>query len=610
MFAIDIEGCFVFEIDDITWEVLEYYAKIDRVSILSRLDQSFPREDLEQVIEELDMLRNQGYILKGGAGEEPIPQKPCLESISLHLAETSKGNILMSKSTAENAVNFLIMKSGGSKDLKIEFIAAMSPLDTEIIEDTCDYAQIQGKIFNKDFKFCLTITRIPLGDGTDSGVFDVTLDFGRVKDVKGILQYLSSVRRERKDQSSTIKILSSALKKSNLVIRANFIPANSNLTEPITRLFDLGFPYISLGCHNSLSAFYLSSKEEGDSLESSCEALAREYLQRLGGNPSLSLYPFKSVFTQVHQGIRETRRCLAGEGSLSISPMGDIYPCHQFLGIKKCRIGNINNHLDYSPSLEAKFSALSVDEKEDCRDCWARYLCGGGCRAVAYKYNNTIARPYMQECDLIKHIVKLGVLSCDSLGEKEDLLSRICAAEKQPDLGLSLKDRQINIRLIEKKDSPIISQWRDNFSNSYFLTEEIRTSITPVQSGEVVEGGGRVALILEDKDGAPIGLFRGWISPPFKKGEISLFAPDKESLREKAFYQAGLSLLQNLFRKWKLHRTFITLLETEREYIEYLEQFGFKAEGLLREQIFHRGEYHNLIALGLLKGELKKRRWK
>ena len=69
-------------------------------------------------------------------------------------------------------------------------------------------------------------------------------------------------------------------------------------------------------------------------------------------------------------------------------------------------------------------------------------------------------------------------------------------------------------------------------------------------------------------------------------------------------------MLQNLFRRWKLPRTFATLLETETESLAYLKQFGFQEEGLLREQIFHQGKYHNLITLGLLKGELKKKWWK
>ena len=606
MFALDVEGCFVFEIDGIAWEVLEYFGKTNRKDILSRLGHKFAPQEVETVIEELDTLRNQGYILKEGTEGESTKEEEYMESISLYSMEFTQGDFLMDRTTAENCINFLIMKSGALKELKIEFVIKPSLLNPDMIEHAYNYAQTRGEIFKKEFRFCLTIIGIPLDDCGDSGEVNIGFNFRDIKDIKGLLKYLTSAKRERQDQLLKIERFSSELKRNNSVPRVNFVPTNSNFSRSITRLFDLGFSSISLGCDHSLSAIYLSLKEERYPLKKRYEIIASDYLKRLERGSSLSLHPFKSVFTQVYKGKRCARRCQAGKRLATISADGDIYPCPQFLEIKECRIGNVNNP-DYDLTMEARFRALSVNEKEYCLNCWARYFCGGGCPALAYLFNERIARPYQKECNLIKDIIRLGVMTYGRLEEKTQMVSLMGSEEKQPPLGFSLNGGQIKARFIEKNDSVVISKWRENFSHSYFLTQGMEMGLKQGKSKKISECQNRVELILEDKDKTPLGLFRGGISPTFNQGEISLFTFNEENLKEKEFCRIGLSLLHEIFHKWKLPRAFATLLETETDYLKYLKQFGFKVEGLLREQIFHHGKYHNLIALGLLKGELKKR---
>ncbi|MDY6853163.1 MAG: SPASM domain-containing protein [Thermodesulfobacteriota bacterium] len=606
MFALDVEGCFVFEIDGIAWEVLEYFGKMNRKDILSKLGHKFAPQEVETVIDELDTLRNQGYILKERTGGESTQEEDYMESISLYSMEFTQGDFLMDRTTAENCINFLIMKSAALKELKIEFVVKPSLLNPDMIEHAYNYAQTQGNIFKKEFQFCLTIIGIPLDDCRDSGEANITFNFRDIKDIKGLLKYLTSAKREQKGQLLKIERFASALKKNSSMPRINLIPTNSNFPRSISIIFDLGFSSISLGCDHSLSSLYLSLREERYPLKERYEIIASDYLKRLEQESSLSLHPFKSVFKQVYKGKRCTRRCQAGKRLVTVSADGDIYPCPQFLKIKECRIGNINN-LDYDLTMEARFRALSVNEKEDCFNCWARYFCGGGCSALAYLFNEKIASPYQKECNFIKDIIRLGVMTYSRLEEKTQMISRIKSEGRDTHLGFSLNGGQIKARFIEKNDSAVSSKWREGFSQSYFLTEGVEMGLQQGKCKKLSHRQNNVELILEDKEKMPLGLFRGRIFLPFNQGEISIFTPNEENLKEEEFCQIGLSFLYEIFHKWNLPRIFAALLETERGYLEYLKQFGFKVEGLLREQIFHHGKYHNLIALGLLKGELKKK---
>ena len=605
MFALDVEGCFVFEIDALVWEVLEHYGKDDSREILDRLGERFAPQEIEKVILQLDTLRNQGHILKESVKAEA--EEHFLEAITLLLGKP--GNC-MSRAVAENAVNFLTMKSGGCRKLKIEFIVPPSGLQPGIIEEIYDYARIKGNIFKKDFQFCLTVTKIPFDTGLKWGEVNVTLNFDKMKEIKGLLKYLSSSKRGGKDQLAKIGKFSSVLDKGNYRGRATFIPATANFVEPVEMLLDLGFTSASLGCAQAISSLPLALKEPENSLERGYEICADHYLCRLEKDSNLSLHPFKTIFNQVYEGKKSTRRCQGGRRYVAISPGGDIYPCPQFLAMERCRMGDVVNHTDYDLAMETQFSALSVNEREDCSHCWARYLCGGGCPALAYMFNGTIARPYSQECNLVQHIIKYGVMSYSGLEEKGEMYSRVGGEEEKHPPGFSLNDGQVSIRPIEKNDLETIARWKEAFSSSYLLTEGIGAGLLK-KSEELSEKEAKIELIImENRDKTPFGLFRGWFFPPFRRGEISLFTPHREKLKEKEFYRMGRSLLQTLFRRWGLHRVFTTLLETEVEYVEYLKQFGFKREGIMREQIFHRGRYHNLLVLGLPKEEFRSKWWK
>jgi uncharacterized protein len=610
MYAVDVENCFVLELDALSWEVFEYYGKSDSREIVGRLSDRFDPQEIEKIIRQLDSLRSQGYIFKEGQKDKEAAEEPIQYAVAL-LLKDSTGNV-MSKAVAENAVDFLTMKSGGCKKLKIEFIVPTSGVQPGIIEEIYTVARIKGNIFKKDIQFCLTVTGISFDSGSKWGEVDVTMNFADLKEIKGLLKYLSSAKKEAKGRLAKIGKFLSAVEKSNARGTVTFTPAVADFMEPVAMLFDMGFTSVSLGCAQALSTLPPILREPEDSLKKAYETCADYYISRLERDSHFVFHPFKPVFNLVYGGKKCARRCEGGRRSLTVSPAGDIYPCPQFAVMGKCRMGNVVDHTDYDPALDAQFNALSVNDKEDCAHCWARYLCGGGCPYAAYLYNETVAEPYRQECDLVRHIIQYGVMAYSGLEEKQELYSQVGKQEGQNPPGFSFDDGQVSIRRIEKSDLETIDLWNETFSAGYFLTEGIAAGLLPQQKSENLPGtDAKVELIMmNNRDKTPLGLFRGYFFPPFRRGEFSLFAPDREKLKEKEFYRMGRLLLQTLFRRWGLHRTFTILLETEAEYVEYLKQFGFKMEGLMREQIFHQGKYLNLLVMGLSKEEFKSKWWK
>jgi radical SAM additional 4Fe4S-binding domain len=139
------------------------------------------------------------------------------------------------------------------------------------------------------------------------------------------------------------------------------------------------------------------------------EKLALEYVKRYREGRGFNFFHFMIDLEQGPCAIKRLKGCGSGNEYVAVTPEGDIYPCHQFVGMEDFKMGNVNKSFDIKESVLDKFRGSNINSKEECKTCWAKYYCSGGCAANAYQFNGDIAKPYRIACELEKKRVECAL---------------------------------------------------------------------------------------------------------------------------------------------------------------------------------------------------------
>ncbi len=313
---------------------------------------------------------------------------------------------LMTREVAFKGIDFLIQSSGSRKNCEVDFFGGEPLLNFPLIRETVDYARNKGKESGKEFSFTLTTNGVLLDmeamDYLDQEDFSVVLSLDgrreindRVRTLKGkgtydglVPKYLSFVeKREHK----------------GYYIRGTYTRYNLDFSEDLKHLAELGFKSISLEpVVASPELPYALQEEDLPAIYRQYEKIAELYQEYSGTLKSFSFFHFNLDLSQGPCIKKRLSGCGAGTEYLALTPEGDLYPCHQFAGINNFLMGNVLKGLCYDPSLYDKFLKVDINSKDECRHCWAKFFCGGGCHANAYNFNRDLYRPYSMGCHLEK----------------------------------------------------------------------------------------------------------------------------------------------------------------------------------------------------------------
>lgn len=307
---------------------------------------------------------------------------------------------LMSLETACQALDFLMEKSGAVKNLEVDFFGGEPLLVAPMLKDLVQYGRKLEKQYNKKINFTLTTNALLLNDEIIQFILDEKL--GVILSLDGRPE-TNDRHRVLRDGSGSYDIIVPKIK--NMVdkqpvsyyVRGTFSRKNLDFTRDLQHLVELGFKSISLepavGHDNGFSI-----------QEEDLPAVLQEYenLTGLLYNYQLSGKPvdFFHYNLDLQKGPCLAKRisgCGAGVEYLVVTPSGDIYPCHQFVGEAGFLMGNVFTGL-LDEEIRLNFSGNHLGNKKECRNCWARYFCGGGCHANAYHSNNDISIPSKVSC--------------------------------------------------------------------------------------------------------------------------------------------------------------------------------------------------------------------
>lgn len=422
-FLFDTPSNSLFSIDRPTYLLLKKETP-DRAPDTGGIPESYdlaviPPETLQEAREEIGSLRKEGFLLEQDPFlEEPVfALKPDLKALCLHLAHDCQlrcvycfagggafggDRSIMSPETGRAALDFLIAGSGERKHLEVDFFGGEPLLNRELMYELVEYGERRAGSAGKKMHFTLTTNTL----GLDRSILEFLRwhRMGLVLSLDGRPEVNDRMRGRGTHDLIVPRILEviKDFPDLNYYVRGTYTRYNLDFTEDVRHLYNLGIRAISVEPVVGAPKYpYVLRAEDLPRIFAEYDRLAAFWWEtyRLGD-------PFKFFHFQVdlEKGPCLPKRllgCGAGFDYLAVTPRGDLYPCHQFVGEDNFWLGNVFSGVENS-GIRSAFGDARFYRKEGCSQCWARYYCSGGCHAHAYFANRSILKPDHMACELLK----------------------------------------------------------------------------------------------------------------------------------------------------------------------------------------------------------------
>ena len=319
---------------------------------------------------------------------------------------------IMSPETGRKAIDFLIANSGNRENLEMDFFGGEPLMAWETVTSTIEYARSLEKQHGKNFRFTITTNGVLLDDEKTDYIN---------REMSNVVLSLDG-RREVTDRIRTSlngksvfdlivpkfqKLVEKRPKDKDYYVRATFTKYNLDFANDVLALRDLGF--------DQLSAEPVATDPKMDYAitESDLPTVFAEYdrLCEIMANRNENKFNFFHFMIDLDQGpcaIKRLRGCGCGNDYVAVTPNGDIYPCHQFVGIDEWKMGSVLDGT-FNDDIKSYFAKTHIYSKKGCRDCWAKFYCSGGCNANSFLYEGDCRSPYKLACEMQKKRLECAI---------------------------------------------------------------------------------------------------------------------------------------------------------------------------------------------------------
>ena len=321
----------------------------------------------------------------------------------------------------KKAIDFLIEKSENRRNLELDFFGGEPLMNFDVVKEIVRYARQREKECGKNFRFTVTTNGTLLTDDRidfiNAEMHNVVLSVDGRKEVNDRV-------RHRVDGSGSYDAFLPKFQKlvarrgeGQYYVRGTFTKYNLDFAEDVLHLNRCGFDQISVEPVVADPKLpYAITEEDLPAIFAEYERLAKLLIQRRREHTGFNFFHFMIDLDQGPCVIKRLRGCGAGNEYCAVTPDGDIYPCHQFVGQEEWRMGDIfSGEIDME--MKRRFAASNVYGKEECRSCWAKFYCSGGCNANNHTYAGDIMRPYRLACELEKKRVECAIMIKAALAE-------------------------------------------------------------------------------------------------------------------------------------------------------------------------------------------------
>ena len=438
--VLDICSGSVHVVDEVVYDVIEAYESRSKEEIITEMlekyasDESVTREELEGCFEDIEELKAAGKLFSPDnfepmAGKLKQKSAGVIKALCMHIAHTCNLNCsycfasqgkyhgdraLMSFEVGKRALDFLVENSGSRHNLEVDFFGGEPLMNFDVVKELVAYARSIEKEAGKNFRFTLTTNGMLIDDDViefaNRECSNVVLSLDGRKEVhdRYRVDYAGNGSWER--IVPKFQKLVEAREGKNYYMRGTFTHANPDFLKDIEKMLELGFTELSMepvvGPESDPSS--LTAEDMPIVLEQ-YEKLAELMLKRHREGKPFTFYHYMIDLKGGPCIYKRISGCGSGTEYMAVTPWGDLYPCHQFVGEEKFKLGNV---FDGVSNFEAQedFAACNVYSRPECRECWARLYCSGGCAANAYHSTGSVRGVYKYGCELFKKRMECAIM--------------------------------------------------------------------------------------------------------------------------------------------------------------------------------------------------------
>lgn len=438
--VMDINSGAIHIVDDITYNILDNYKNKSKQEIISLYQNEYTLEDIEEAICEIQELELSEQLFTEDAYENFVPQfknrQPVVKALCLHIAhdcnlkckycfaeegEYHGKRSLMSFEVGKKAIDFIITNSGSRRNLEIDFFGGEPLMNFEVVKQIVEYAKQKEKQNNKNFRFTITTNGILLNDEIqqyiNENMHNVVLSIDGRKEVHDKMRPRAGGQGSYDAIVPKFQKIAESRNQTNYYVRGTYTKDNLDFSKDVLHMADLGFKQISIEpVVGSADEPYSIREEDLPILFEQYEKLAIEILKCKQEGKWFNFFHFMIDLTQGPCVSKRLAGCGSGSEYLAVTPEGDLYPCHQFVGIEEFKMGTVDSGIiDFDRRKE--FQDCNVYAKEECKKCWAKFYCSGGCSANAYQFHGDIHKPYGIGCELQRKRVECSIMikACEAL---------------------------------------------------------------------------------------------------------------------------------------------------------------------------------------------------
>lgn len=443
--VMDINSGSVHVVDDVTYDILGHMEQgMSRDEIVNEMKKSgvCDEEAIVSAIDECEELKEQGMLFTEDAYRDAVidfKKRPTVvKALCLHIAhdcnlacrycfaeegEYHGRRAMMSYEVGKQALDFLIANSGNRRNLEVDFFGGEPLMNWQVVKDLVAYGREQEKIHDKNFRFTLTTNGVLLNDDimefANKEMANVVLSIDGRKEVhdfmrpfrKGAGSYDLIVPKFRKFAESR--------NQDKYYVRGTFTRHNLDFAKDVLHLADLGFKQISVEpVVAPPEADYSLREEDVPVICEQYDLLAKEIIRRSKEGNGFNFFHFMIDLTGGPCVYKRLSGCGSGTEYLAVTPWGDLYPCHQFVGEEKFLMGNVFDGITRT-DIQEEFKCCNVYAKKECKDCFARFYCSGGCAANSYNFHGSITDAYDIGCEMQKKRIECAIMIRAALADEE-----------------------------------------------------------------------------------------------------------------------------------------------------------------------------------------------
>ena len=435
--VLDVCSGAVHVVDEVAYDIIGLFEEKSREDILAAMAEKYPEiaaDEISRCYDQVQGLKDAGKLFAPDtfepmAGKLKEKTAGVVKALCLHVAHTCNLNCsycfasqgkyhgdraVMSYEVGKQALDFLIAHSGTRRNLEVDFFGGEPLMNFQVVKDLVAYARSIEKEKGKNFRFTLTTNGVLVDDDViewaNRECSNVVLSLDGRKEIHDRFRVDYAGNGSWEKIVPKFRKFVEARQGKNYYMRGTFTHANPDFLTDIRTMLDLGFNELSMEPVVCAAGDPSALTEEDLAIVmDQYEKLAQLMLERDREGRPFTFYHYMIDLTGGPCIYKRISGCGSGPEYMAVTPWGDLYPCHQFVGEERFRLGDIWQGVT-NTEIQGEFAACNVYAHPECRDCWARLYCSGGCAANAYHATGSVTGVYADGCKLFRKRMECAIM--------------------------------------------------------------------------------------------------------------------------------------------------------------------------------------------------------